>query len=94
MTTQDAMKLAGDLVEHGDLEHANQILTKMPQTHNLALEIERWFLLAQIAQKQGDYESAIKIYRKILDDQPDLARIRFELALCYMKYEYLLLYYR
>mgnify|MGYP003533689318 FL=1 len=46
MTTQDAMKLAGDLVERGDLENANKILTKMPQTHNLALEIERWFLLA------------------------------------------------
>ena len=85
MTTKDAMKLAGDLVERGDLEHANQILTKMPKMNNLALEIERWFLLAQIAQKQGDYETAIKIYKKILDDQPDLARIRFELALCYMK---------
>lgn len=88
MTTEEAIKLAGNLVERGDLEHANQILTKMPKMNNLALEIERWFLLAQIAQKQGDYETAIKIYRKILDDQPDLARIRFELALCYMKLGY------
>ncbi len=85
MTTEEAIKLAGNLVEHGDFEHAQQILTKMPKMNNLAFEIERWFLLAQIAQKQGDYDTAIKIYRKILDDQPDLARIRFELALCYMK---------
>ena len=84
MTTTQAMQLAGTLVDNGDFEHALQILTKTPKMNNVALEIERWFLLAQIAQKQGDYDSAIKIYQKILDDQPDLARIRFELATCYM----------
>ena len=84
MTTTQAMQLAGALVDKGDFEHAQQILTLTPKMGNLALEIERWFLLAQIAQKKGDYDSAIKIYKKILDDQPDLARIRFELATCYM----------
>ena len=84
MTTTQAMQLAGALVDKGDFEQALQILTKTPKMSNVALEIERWFLLAQIAQKQGDYDSAIKIYQKILDDQPDLARIRFELATCYM----------
>lgn len=84
MTTTQAMQLAGALVDRGDFEHATQILTMTPKMNNIALEIERWFLLAQIAQKQGDYDSAIKIYQKILDDQPDLARIRFELATCYM----------
>lgn len=78
------MQLAGSFVDAGKYDKAKQILTTVPQTGNLALEIERWFLLAQIAQKQGDFETAIKIYRKILDDQPDLARIRFELATCYM----------
>ena len=85
MTALDAVKMAGDLIERGDIEHAEQILTKMPQTKSLPVEIERWFLLGQIAQRRGDYETAISIYKKILDDQPDLARIRFELALCYMK---------
>ena len=84
MTTTQAMQLAGALVDKGDFEHATQILTMTPKMSNVALEIERWFLLAQIAQKQGDFETAIKIYQKILDDQPDLARIRFELATCYM----------
>ncbi len=84
MTTTQAMQLAGALVDRGDFEHATQILTMTPKMGNVALEIERWFLLAQIAQKQGDFETAIKIYQKILDDQPDLARIRFELATCYM----------
>lgn len=87
MTTTQAMQLAGTMVDNGDYDHALQILTQTPKMNNVALEIERWFLLAQIAQKRGDYESAIKIYRKILDDQPNLARIRFELATCYMHTE-------
>jgi len=84
MTALDAVKLAGNMVESGDYEHAWQILTKMPQTHSLPVEIERWYLLAQIEQKQGNIDEAIRIYRKILDDQPELSKIRYELALCYM----------
>ena len=84
MTALDAVKLAGKLVDAGDYEHATQILTKMPQTTSLPVEIERWYLIAQIAQRQGDIDTAIKIYKKILDDQPDLAKVRYELALCYM----------
>lgn len=84
MTALDAVKLAGRLVDTGDYEHANQILIMMPETNNLPVEIERWYLIAQIAQRSGDYDTAIKIYRKILDDQPDLVKIRYELALCYM----------
>lgn len=79
------MQLAGDLVKQGRLTEAQDILTTVPQTGNLALEIERWFLLGQISARNGDIDSAIKIYQKILDGQPDLARIRFELAICYMK---------
>ena len=85
MTTIDSVKLAGNLVERGDYENAELILTKLPQMKNPELEIERWFLLGQISARRGDYDTAIKIFRKILDSQPDLARIRFELAICYMK---------
>ena len=63
MTTTQAMQLAGTMVDNGDYDHALQILTQTPKMNNVALEIERWFLVAQIAQKRGDYESAIKIYR-------------------------------
>lgn len=84
MTALDAVKLAGNLVERGDFDHATQILTGMPTTNSAPVEIERWYLLAQIAQRQGDYDTAIKIYRKLLDEQPDLVKIRYELALCYM----------
>ena len=85
MTALDAVKLAGQLVKSGDYEHAVQLLTKMPKINNLSVEIERWYLLAQIEQKKGNIDEAIKIYRKILDDQPDLSKIRYELALCYME---------
>lgn len=78
------MQLAGDLVEQGKFDTAQDILTKVPNTGNPALETERWFLLGQIASRNGDLDTAIKIYRKILDAQPDLARVRFELAVCYM----------
>lgn len=88
MSALDAVKMAGDLVEKGDFNNAETILTKLPPMKNGALEIERWFLLGQISMHNDDYETAIKIYRKILDAQPDLARIRFELALCYMKLGY------
>ena len=84
MTALDAVKLAGRLVDAGDFERAQQILVMMPQTNTLPVEIERWYLLAQIEQKKGNIDEAIRIYRKILDDQPDLVKIRYELALCYM----------
>ncbi len=87
MTATEVMQLAGALVDNGDFEHATQLLTKTPQTGVLPLEIERWFLLGQIAQKQGDYDKAIEIYRELLDKFPDLARVRFELAVCYMHTE-------
>ena len=87
MTATQAMQLAGALVDAGDFEHAEQILTITPKMGNVALEVERWFLLGQVAQKQGDWDTAIDIYRQILDAQPDLARVRFELAVCYMHKE-------
>lgn len=83
VSTIDAIKIAGNMVESGDIENAETILTAIPPIGG-PLEIERWFLLGRIATARGDIDSAITIYRKILDAQPELARIRFELALCYM----------
>ncbi len=85
MSATDLVKMAGDLVYAGEYTKAQDILFKMPQTNSLPIEIERWYLLAQIEQKKGNVDEAIKIYRKILDDQPDLAKIRYELAICYME---------
>jgi len=84
MTATQAMHAAADMVRRGDFDNATQILSHMPDTGNPALEIERKFLVAQIAQKKGDINDAIKIYQNLLDENPGLARVRFELAVCYM----------
>lgn len=81
----DALHIAANAIDEKNYTVAKNILSGLPQSGNVALEIERWYLLAQMAQRQGDYDTAIKIYRKILDDQPDLVKIRYELALCYMQ---------
>lgn len=83
MTAPQAIQLARSMVERGDFDNAQTILTEIPKIGGV-WEIERWFLLGQISARQGDYDTAIKIFRKMLDSQPDLARVRFELAMCYM----------
>lgn len=88
MSALDTVRVAGRLVDMGDFDRAQQLLIQLPKTNSLSVELERWFLLAQMEQRKGNYEEAVRIYRKILDDQPDLARVRFELALCYMKMGY------
>ncbi len=85
MTPVQVLHTARELIEKNNIPGAYQLLTQTPDLGNTALEIERWYLIAQISQKQGDLKTAIKIYRKILDDQPTLAKIRFELARCYME---------
>lgn len=84
MSVLDAVKMAGAMVDNGELDNAEKILTQIPQMSG-ALEIERWFLLGRIAAYRDNFDDAIKIYRTILDTYPDLARVRFELAICYMK---------
>ena len=81
----EAVQVAGNLVTIGKYDDALKILTQLPQTGQTSIEIERWYLLAQIEQRKGNLDEAIKIYRKLLDEKPDLAKIRYELALCYMR---------
>ena len=80
----EAVQVAGNLVATGKYDNALKILTQLPQTGQTPIEIERWYLIAQIEQRKGNIAEAIRIYRKLLDEKPDLAKIRYELALCYM----------
>lgn len=83
MSVLDAIKMAGVMVDNGELDTAQQILSNMPPLGG-AMGIEQQFLLGRIAGYRGEFDTAIKIYRNILDAHPDLARVRFELAICYM----------
>ena len=80
----DILKTAGDLIEQGNMERAKQMLSDMPQAQDESVEIERLFLLGKIAQEQNDYDTAIEIFSKILNIQPNLAKARYELAVCYI----------
>lgn len=60
------------------------ISAKIPLPKDLSAKAERLYSSAQIARKKGDIKEAIRLYRKALDERPDFARARFELALCYM----------
>ena len=60
------------------------VLAKMPLPEDLPDEIKILYSSAQTARKKGDIKDAIHLYRKVLDEQPDFARARFELALCYI----------
>jgi tetratricopeptide (TPR) repeat protein len=86
LTQRQAVELAARLIARNDFSEAAALLTKQPFTV-LELEIERLYLLGQIALKEKRYEDAIEIYRYILDHQPNLPKIRLELALAYMATE-------
>jgi tetratricopeptide (TPR) repeat protein len=60
------------------------VLAKMPLPEDLSGEVKRLYSAAQTARKKGDIEEAIHLYRNVLDERPDFARARFELALCYI----------
>lgn len=44
---------------------------------------ESIFQMGNIAMAEGDYDAAIRYYRQILDNNPNLPRVRLELALAY-----------
>ena len=78
------LNFAKDLIVQGKLDDARKALLAKP--YNVReLEIERLYLLAQIATKQHKYDEAIDIYYFILDHEPNIPNIRFRLAELYLK---------
>ena len=86
MTHEQVLNFAKDLIVQGKLDDARKALLAKP--YNVReLEIERLYLLAQIATKQHKYDEAIDIYYFILDHEPNIPNIRFRLAELYLKKE-------
>jgi len=83
LTQRQAVTMAAQLIDRKNFADAKTILTQKPFTV-LKLEVERLYLLGQIALWEKRYEEAIRLYRYILDHQPNLPKIRLELALAYM----------
>lgn len=83
MTHEQVLQFATDLIVQGKFDDARKAL--LAKTYdNKELEIERLYLLAQIATKEHKYDEAIDIYLFILNYQPDVANIRFRLAELYL----------
>ena len=83
---EQVLSFAKSLIEQNKLDDARKVLLLKPY-NDKELEIERLYLLAQIATLEHKYNEAIDIYYFILDHQPDIANIRFRLAELYLKKE-------
>ena len=86
MTHEDALMFAKEKIAAGKLDDAEKVLLVKPYDDR-ELEIERLYLLAQIATLKQDYDKAIDIYYYILNYQPDVANIRYRLAILLLKQE-------
>ncbi|MBQ9090318.1 MAG: DUF560 domain-containing protein [Alphaproteobacteria bacterium] len=83
MTHEQTLTFAQELVEKNKLEDAKKVLLLKPFQQK-ELEIERLYLLAQIATKENKIDKAIDIYYFILEHQPNISNIRFRLAELYL----------
>ena len=72
----------------GDEQNAAQIYYGLLGSENEIVSLNSALALAQKFVAKEDFESAVKYYRWILQQKPDFAQARFELALCYMKLKY------
>jgi tetratricopeptide (TPR) repeat protein len=85
LSEAEAFILAKKMLERGDFDDARAILENITLDGNTEFEIERKFLLGQIALARSDYDTAIGYFREILADHPDIARVRLDLAAAYMR---------
>ncbi len=86
MTHEQVLTFAKELMSKGQLDDARKALLAKPYDVR-ELEIERLYLLAQIATAEHKYDEAIDIYYFILNYQPDISNIRLRLAELYLKKE-------
>lgn len=75
------------LIAEGHLDAADKILTAIlaaPPERGAKIDLTQVkFLLAEVARRQERFSDAIALYRAILDNRPELTRVRLELARTY-----------
>jgi len=79
----EALVLAKSLFEKGRLDEAEQVYTALRNNPNEEYRLEAAFQLGQIRLRQGKFRQATIIFHEILNQRPDLARVRLELAQAY-----------
>ncbi len=84
---QNPLVAASQLIENGYIEQAQAILDAVDQLNEAEKakldSTEISFLLGRIAYARQNYNKAADIFSAILYDQPNLARVRLELARVY-----------
>jgi tetratricopeptide (TPR) repeat protein len=81
LSEREALALAGRFLEQGRTDEAAALFrTLMASARNPEYRIEAAFQLAGMAVREGKYREAVALYRNILNQRPDLPRVRLELA--------------
>ncbi|MDE6481732.1 MAG: surface lipoprotein assembly modifier [Alphaproteobacteria bacterium] len=83
LTESELLAVADNMAAHGDLDAAQQIYSAMSHSASADMRTESQFQLGNIAMARGDYSAAISAYRAIVDANPNLPRVRLELARAY-----------
>jgi len=78
LTAEDILVIAGRLIDAGRFDEAQVLLDRLAADG--VGGIERDFLDGMIALARQDYDRAEAMFRKILDGDPSLIRVRLELA--------------
>lgn len=85
---RDYFNAATYIDSKGDEQIASQIYYNLVKSDDENVSIDSALVLAQKFVKHEQFKEAIKYYQWILQQKPDYARVRFELALCYIKLKY------
>ena len=81
----DYFKIAEEIESDGNTDVANQMFYRLLHSSDKNVSMDSAYKLAVAAMNAEDFKTASLYYRWMLQQNPDLPRIRFELALCYIK---------
>ena len=79
-TAGQMLDLAEQFARRGSLREAETILSLLSHDPNPDVRNEARFRLAKLLQSQGKTSSAAVLLRQIIDEKPDAAVVRLELA--------------
>ena len=78
LSARDVEAIAGRLIDAGRYDEAQLLLDRLKEDN--AGGVERDFLDGMIAMARKDYGTAERLFRRILEGDPNLVRVRLELA--------------
>jgi tetratricopeptide (TPR) repeat protein len=83
ITEAQGLALAGSLLKEGNLDQARPLFTRLAKSEDKDIRSEALFELGMIFMVEKDYEYAIRFFLAVLGSNPDLTRVRLELARAY-----------